>query len=264
MRSISELLAAAQATMMKWPALWLPACLISALQLMAGGPYVNMAAQVTVLITSNLGAFVAEAGWLALIKRAVKDEPVHMEDFKAGVNRYWASLIMGNVAFYLLLGALLGVTVAAGDALYSRVALEHWYAGLKDIPPEKLDAMLRPDLLPPKVQGWMGLFAGWMAVTTLLGYLLLFWEQVVVMRGVGWWHGWLGSMKLALSRFRQTIVLVALHALVLFSSLVVLSSGSAVGAMLGLGMLLLIMTYFKILYATLVADTWPPAVDAVA
>ena len=262
MRSTSELITAAQATMLKWPAIWLPPFMISALQLMSSGPYMNAAAQGIVVVTTNLGVFLIEAGWVALIARALNNQPVRMEDFRAGVNKHWVSLVCGNLAFYILLAALLGVMAAAGNALYGMDSLEQWFKSIEGLSPEKLEAILKPDGLPAPIKGWLGLFAGWMALTVVASFLLLFWQPVVVLRGVGWWRGWLGSVRLVFTRFGQALVVALMNAALLFASLGVVTAGSAVMALLGLGMLLLVMTYFKILYATFVADTWPPPVDA--
>jgi hypothetical protein len=262
MRSTFQLLKAAQATMLKWPAIWLPTFMISALQLMASGPYMNVVAQGFVMLTTNMGVFLIEAGWLSIIARALNEQPIRMEDFQTGVNQHWASFVAGNIAFYLLIAGLFGGAIAIGNSLYGMDGIEHWVKGLEGLTPEKLNAMLRPELVPAPVKGWMSLMAVWMGLVVLTAFLLLFWQPVVALRGVGWWRGWLGSMTLVFNRFPQALAVAVLHLFMLIVSLGIVTAGSALSAMLGLCMLLLVTTYFKALYATFVFDAWPPAVDA--
>ena len=73
MQTTIELFRTARAAMVKWPVVWLPPFMISALQLMASGPYTSSVAQLVVFMTSTLGMFIIDAGWLALIRDALQD-----------------------------------------------------------------------------------------------------------------------------------------------------------------------------------------------
>lgn len=261
MRSTPELLSAARDTMTKWPAIWMPPFMIGALQLMAGGPYDSTLAQGLVLISANLGAFIIGGGWLMLIRRGIEDQPARMEDFKAGVNRYWLSMIGGNVAFYMVLLATLGLVLAYGQHLYGFDTFESWYRGLKDLSPEGLNAAIQLDAMPVQVRGWLTLMAGWMAIATVIAFFLLFWEPAVVLRNLSWWRAWGTSVRVVFRRFPQALAMSVLHGVLVFLSLMLLFAGLAVTALLGLLMLVGVTIYFKVAYATLVADTWPPAVD---
>jgi hypothetical protein len=263
MRPTPELLASAQATMMKWPALWLPPFMISALQLMAGGPYASEAAHGVVLVTANLGVFIIEAGWLAMIRQGIADKAPTMATFKQGVNAHWLSLVVGSLAFYGLVAAMLAMAFYLGEQRYGHAALTQWVMSIKDLPPDQLEARLQAQKLPPEVSGWATLATAWMGAAGLTGILLLYWQPLAVLRDLPWWRAWAGSVGLVFRRFGPTLAIALLQAVTMFVSLSVMLAGSPVFAFLGLGMLLVAMIFFKIAYATVVADTFPP-VDAVA
>ncbi|MDB5097139.1 MAG: hypothetical protein JWM80_1560 [Cyanobacteria bacterium RYN_339] len=247
--------------MMKWPALWLPPFMMSALQLMAGGPYASDAAHGVVLVTANLGVFIIEAGWLAMIRQAVADKAPTMETFKEGVNAHWWPLVVGSLAFYAVMAGLLMLAVYLGEQRYGHVALEQWVQTIKDLPPDKLEAHLQTHQLPSAISGWAALVAAWVAAAGLTGLVLLFWQPLTVLRDLPWWRAWGASAKLLGSRLLQTLAIAILQGATLFLGVTVMLAGSPIFAFLGLGMVLAAMTYFKIAYATVVADAFPP-IDA--
>jgi hypothetical protein len=235
--------------------------MISALQLMAGGPYASEAAHGMVLLTTSLGVFIIEAGWLAMIREALAEKAPTMETFKEGVNAHWMALVFGSLAFYALLIGLMLAAVYLGEQRYGHEGLERWVATIKDLKPEQLEVKLRNQPLPPDVAGWSALLVGWMGAATLSGLLLLFWQPLAVLRNLPWWRAWAGSVQLLFRRFGQALAIAILQAASVFLSVSVMFGGSPIFAFLGLGMLLATMTYFKIAYATVVADAYP-AVDA--
>jgi hypothetical protein len=261
MRPTPELLASAQATMMKWPALWLPPFMISALQLMAGGPYASEAAHGVVLITANLGVFIIEAGWLAMIREGLADKGPTMETFKQGANAHWGSLVFGSLAFYLLMAGMMALAFYVGEQHYGHAGLEKWIASVKDATPEQLEATLKAGKVPADVAGWATLATAWMGAAGLTGFALIYWQPLAVLRGLPWWRAWGGSVALLFRRPGQTLAVALLQAATMFLALTVLLGGNPIFAFVGLGLLLVAMTYFKIAYAAVVADAYP-AVDA--
>lgn len=267
MATTRELLGTARTTMSKWPALWLPAIMINAFQSLAGIPLSTVALQGIVGVTANLGAFLLQAGWLSMIAEGLRGERPRFSHFNEGVNRHWGAMIAGNLAYLLVLGLLLAGFVFYGDQQHTLSALTQWYAGLKDATPAQLQAALQPERIPLPVRGWMTLFLGWSALAAFVTFLLLFWQPLVVLRGMRWWRAWGASVKLVFRRFGQTASFALLHLLAFMTSLMLAAAGNPIMALVGLTLLLFVMIFFKILYAAVVDDALPaPAahVDATA
>jgi hypothetical protein len=185
-----------------------------------------------------------------------------MEDFKAGVNAHWLSLVAGNLAFYMFLALMLVGVFLAGDQLYGRAGLEQWMRSVQDLPPGRFSEAMQPEKVPQAVQGWLSLFTGWMGAAAATSFVLMLWQPLVVLRDVGWMRAWLGSLRLVILRFPQALAIAILHMGAIVTCFAVLLAGSPVAALLGLGMLLAMTTFFKIVYATLVADAITPVIDA--
>jgi len=246
--------------MMKWPSLWLPPLLINALQTMPGGAFTNSASQGIVAVTSNLGAFMVQAGWLAMIVQALKQERPKMADFKSGVNAHWGNFVAGNVAYLVLLGLMLAATALIADSQYGFGALRDWYGSLKDLTTAQLQAALVYDKLPAPVRGWFALLLGWFVTAVLVTFLLVFWQPLVATRDMAWWNAWGASVRLIFTRFGQVLSVAMLQLTGFFMCFSLVGMSSPFTVIMGLTLFLFVVIYFKIVYAAIVSDAFgPPA-----
>ena len=117
MRSAAQLMAAARATMSKWPALWLPPIFMNMAESLAAVPLTTSIAQLVTAVSANLGALIINAGWLAMIGSAIKDEKPTASIFFAGVNRRWVSILVGSLVFMLILGAAMAAQISPRRAM---------------------------------------------------------------------------------------------------------------------------------------------------
>jgi hypothetical protein len=257
MRSASDLMATARATMTKWPALWLPPIFMNMAQSLAGIPLTSTMLQALSGLMANMGALFINAGWLAMIGAALKDEKPSMGVFTDGLNRRWAAVLFGTLAFVLLLGAGLAALYWYGDRTYGFQAVRAWFDAFQALPPEKVNEALQPDKLPLVVKRWMYLAMVWMTFAAGTTFMLLYWQPLAVLREMPWWKAWLSSIKLVFTRFGLTASFALLHLIVFVAALSITAGRSAFLALFGLTMLLFIEIYFKILYAAVVTDAYP-------
>lgn len=248
--------------MMRWPVLWLPPILVNLFQSMASVPLSTQALQFMVLGTAYLAGFIIDAGWLAMIARALRDEAPRMADFKEGVNRYWGQLVAGHVVYLLILGATLAALAWYGDQHYGFQPLKTWYEAMMRLKPAELQAALEPTKIPVAVRGWMTLMTAWMIAVAGVTFLVLLWQPLVVLAGMSWWKAWGESVRLVFSRFFQIFGFALFHLGAFSLSLSIAASGSPFLAVAGLTFMLFVTIYFKILYAGLVAEAYPPSAEA--
>lgn len=264
MASSSDLMPRARATMMRWPALWLPPILVNLFQSMASVPLSTQAAQGVVLFTAYMASFIIDAGWLAMIGKSLQDEAPRWADFKEGVNKYWGHLVAGHLVYLLLTGAALAGLAWYGDHQYGFQPLKAWYDSMMHLKPADLQAALEPSKIPPAVRGWMSLMTLWMVGVAAMTFLVLLWQPLVVLAGLSWWKAWGESVRLVFSHFFQVFGYALFHLGAFTFSLSIAASGTPFLAVAGLTFMLFVTIYFKILYAALVASVYPPATPAPA
>lgn len=257
MRSAADLMAAARATMTKWPALWLPPIFMNMAQSLAGIPLTSTAAQGLIAVTANIGALMMNAGWLAMIGAAIAGQKPGFASFKDGLNRRWASILFGTLAFVLILGAGLALMLWYGDHTYHFEPLRRWFESFEKLPADKVNEALQPDKLPLVVKQWMSLLMVWMTYAASVVFVLLYWQPLCVLRDMPWWRAWGGSIKLVFTRFGMTAGFALFHLIAFVAALSITAGRSAFLALFGLTMLLFVEIYFKVLYATVVADAYP-------
>ena len=251
--------------MARWPSLWWPPVVVNGFESMAGVPMNSGAVQMTLLVTANLAGFIIGGGWLAMIAKGLEGEPPRWNDFKTGVNAHWLSLVTGNVVYLFLLGLVLLGLAAWGDAHYGQAALTSWIDHLQKMTPGEQQLALTPEHIPPAVRHWLMLLLAGIACWAVEAFLLLFWQPLVVLVGTRWWNGWALSIRLVFTRFGTVFRFAVLQALGLFTSLMFLAAGNGFLAVAGFMLLLVVMIYFKILYAAVVRDAYlTPRVDAKA
>jgi hypothetical protein len=258
-----DLLKTARATLTKWPSLWLPPLLINAFQSLAGMPMASWVTQAVVALCVNLAGFLIQGGWLSMIDRALQGETPRIEDFKGGVNRHGASLIGGNLVYFISMGGLLALFAWGGDRLYRLEALQAWVLAFSKLDAAHQQAMLEIQHLPAAIQGWFMLFALWLGVASILSFMLIYWQPLVVLRQVSWWRGWFFSAKITLSRFKMTLGFVVRELIACAVCLLFASSGNPLVGLMGLIAFIFVLIYYKILYATVVRDVFPLPVTGI-
>jgi hypothetical protein len=259
MRSAAQLMAAARATMTKWPALWLPPILMNMAQSLAAVPLTTHAAQAVTAVAANVAALLVNAGWLAMIARAIRDERPTATSFFEGVNRRWGSILVGSLVFILILGAALAAIAVWGDHQYGSQPLRAWFDAFEKLPADKVADALRPEKLPLVVKQWMYLLMVWMTFAGGLTFVLLFWQPFTVIGDMPWYKAWLASVRLVFTRFGMAALFAVLHLIAFMAGLSIITGGNALLALFGLTMLLFVSIYFKTLYAQAVSDVVPGA-----
>jgi hypothetical protein len=259
MRSAAQLMAAARATMTKWPALWLPPIFMNMAQSLAAVPLTTHAAQAVSAVAANIGALLINAGWLAMIARAIKDESPNAATFFEGVNRRWGSILVGSLAFVGILGAALAAIAVWGDHRYGLAPLQAWFDAFQKLPADKVADALQPEKLPLVVKQWMYLLMVWMTFASGLTFLLLFWQPFTVIGDMPWYKAWVASVRLVFTRFGMALLFAVLHLIAFAAGLSITTGGNALLALFGLTVLLFVSIYFKTLYAHAVSDVVPGA-----
>lgn len=260
----------ARRTLARFGGLWLPPILINTFEGLAATPLASMGAQMVVLVSANLAGFLIEAGWIAMIGRALQGTAPGVRDFTDGVNRRWGTMLIGNFAFFALIAAAFAGFWAYGDVHYGAKTLMAWWNGLAHLAPAQFQAAFDPNHLAAPIQGWMFLFGAWMSVSGLIGFLLLYWQPLAVLANLSWWRAFGASASLVVRRFGLSLLFACMHAAVLFVGFTVATAGDPdhpLPALFGFMLMLVASAFFKILYSGVVADDralLTPAVDTQA
>lgn len=255
-------------------ALWIPAFFTILLQDMVlplsardGNPGQALAG-----VCAAIGAVMVGGGWVAMIGAGLKGQEPTLQAFADGVNARWVPIVLGNLAFWLVVVAMAGAAFWYGNQAYGWDHLVAWIKPLTELPPDKQQAAIDPAKLPAPVLGWMNVVACWFAGFLILNFLLLFWQPLVVLKGQGWAAAWADSIALAFRRFGQAFGLAALHLAGLFLARVMMASLQPVATLVGVVIYVGVVALFTIVYAAIVVDAFPeapegepkPAFDATA
>lgn len=244
----------ARQAMTRYTALWMPPIATNTLQMLTLARPGSALAQGVIAMTAGIAALMIEAGWLEMIGRALKGEPPTMKDFAHGINARWVPIIVGNLAFVLIVSALFGAAFAWGEQQWSSKAVIEWYQALQALPTAEQAAALQPEKLPAAVRGWLNLFMAWVLAASALGLALIAWQPFCVIGRMSWWRAWGASIRLVFKRFPAIFGFGVLQVASLFIALTLGASGQFIGGILGAMMLLMVTIYFKVLYSAAVID----------
>lgn len=259
MRNTHQILKETRTALGRSPILWLPAFAIILLQdailplgVQHGSPAPLLGATFAALAAAMLGA-----GWYALMARVLRGGHATFRDFVDGVNARWVSIVAGTLTYWLLLAATGTIAFAYGQRVIGVEPLVAWFKPLLDLAPAQQQAALDPTKIPASVIEWMNIAAVWVTVVLLLNALLIFWQPLVVLQGQRWTAAWIGSAGLSLRRLGQVISLGSLHLGSLVFARLLIATLNPVVMMAGVAIYMFSVTYFTLVYATVVEDEWP-------
>ncbi len=193
------------------------------------------------MILAALIQLAVTAGWLSMVATLHGGEQVTWDGFVTSIGRHFWSLVGGAfnqvlallaLGFPLLLLGALWVGQSGATRLESE--LRPFLDGKAEI--AGMAAALSPEAMRVASQlTFLGLI--WLVGFALMSFALIFWQQGVVLRHLGWLQSWKDSLDVLKRHFKGTLAL-----------LTVLSLGQ--GLVIGLALL---MPRFGILAAALAA-----------
>lgn len=260
MTPTSEILGRSRQLLFTHAVLWIPAFVTILLQdmLLPLSARDGHPGQALAGLCAAIGAVMIGGGWVAMIGAALRGESPGMQPFAEGINARWIPIVIGNVAFWLVVLAMAGAAFWYGHQTYGWDHLVAWIKPLLEMSPEKQQAAIDPSKLPAPVMGWMNVIAVWFAGFLALNFLLLFWQPFVVLRGHGWASAWVASITLAFQRFGQVMALAWLHLAGLFLARALMASLQPVATFVGVALYVGLVALFTIAYAAVVEDAVPP------
>lgn len=222
------------------------------LSLRGGSPTQALAA-----LSAALSAVLLGAGWYALMGRAVREGNPSWTDFLDGINARWLTLLVGTLAQWGLVLAWAAMLFWYGEHTYGWERLLAWFKPLLELPPAAQQAALDPSRIPAWVVGWMNLFALWFVSVAVLHVLLLFWQPMVVLKGLSWPAAWLGSCGLTLRRFTQVLAIGLLHGVAWLGARLMIATLHPAFTLIGVMAYMVTVAFFTLAYTMLVEDEWP-------
>ena len=255
----SEILRRSRATLFAHAALWIPAFLMIIMQdmvlpLAARGGHPG---QALAGLMAAIGAVMIGAGWIAMIGAALRGEAPSLKAFADGVNARWVPIVLGNIAYWLLILALAGIAFWYGHQTHGFDTLSSWIRPILDLPPEQQQAAFDPATMPPAIRGWVNLAALWFFAFLIVNALLVFWQPLVVLRDRGWLSAWAESARLFFERFGQVITIGALHLTGILLARMLMASMQPLPTFVGVALYVGIVALFTIAYAAIVEDARP-------
>ena len=152
------------------------------------------------------------AGWLQLIAKAQSGEKGTWDDFFTSVGRHFWSLVGGAVnqvllmlaiGFPLLIAASLWVGQAGATLLESE--LKPFLEGKANV--ATLGTALSPEAMQVASQLTMvGLL--WFLAFAVMSLVLIYWQQAVVIKHLGWLQAWRESANVLKTRFKESMALL--------------------------------------------------------
>lgn len=245
---VGEVFAGARAAFWRWPILWLPPLMAQALQALAGGPYEDVGVQWLMLLMALGGSFLIQAGWVAMIVQALRGT-APASAFIPGVNRHWATFLVGNAAFVLVLVAYAWGLIAYGEHRWGHAELVAYVEGFQGLSEEAVRARLKPELVPASVQAWANMVALWAAMSGATALALSFWQALAIGAEITWYEAWGRSLVAAFRQAPRLLGVGALHAASLLMALMALAGGGPLVGFVGVVALLSVMAFFKLVYA---------------
>ncbi|MNX23630.1 hypothetical protein D3C86_536340 [compost metagenome] len=157
------------------------------------------------------------AGWLTLIAKVSAGEKATWDDFFTSIGRHFWSLVGGAlnqvflmmaIGFPLLIGAALWVGQSGATRLETE--LRPFLEGKADV--ATIGQALSPEAMQAASQLTMvGLL--WFLAFAVMSCALIFWQQAVVLRHVGWLQAWRESLSVVKGHFKRAMALVTVLSL---------------------------------------------------
>lgn len=212
MLSLKQLVVRANTLLRTQPILWTPPlaiALFTSLMIPTG------AAGVSVLV-SGLITLAVTAGWYALIASAEADQKPEWDAFFVAIGRHFSGLLMGTLAFFGLVAAvvvplLLAGAYWVGPAMLTRIQTE-------------LPALMEKAQNDPKIllaaDPALVLALDRLLVVVLVAVLwyglvtlgLIVWKQALVLRNLPWWEAFRDSLAVLKAHFGLFIGVLSLQA----------------------------------------------------
>ncbi|MEB3285336.1 MAG: hypothetical protein VKN33_08630 [Candidatus Sericytochromatia bacterium] len=211
-------------------------------------------------LAAAVAATMLLAGWYALMARVLRGGVATFRDFIDGINARWMTMVAGTCVYWLLIGSLAAIIFWYGQRSIGLDPLLAWFKPLLELPTAQQQAALEPSRIPRAVIEWMNLAAIWVSLVVALNALLVFWAPLAILQGQRWTAAWLGSAGLCLRRLGQVIAIGTLHIGSLLFARILMASFQPLTVMAGVALYMFSLTYFTMVYATVVEDEWP--VDA--
>jgi len=259
MRDTNQILRDTRNALTQNPLLWMPAFAILLLQdaILPLGVQQGRAPQLLGALAAVLAATMITAGWYAMVARVLRGGNATLRDFVDGVNARWLSIVSGSIVYWLVLAALGAIAFWYGQRTYGFETLVSWFRSLLELSPAQQQAALELSQIPPTVIGWLNLAAIWFSAVAGINALLVFWQPLVVLQGQRWTAAWIGSAGLLFRRFGQVLFIGALHIGSLLLARLLIATLNPAFMIVGVALQMLSITYFSIVYATVVEDEWP-------
>lgn len=270
MISVKQLLGQSLALLRAHPVLWLPPIAADALIAMLApgrGP-----GGVGGMILAALIQLAIMAGWLPLIATLRAGEKASWDEFFTSIGRHFWSLvggafnqIMALLAFGFPLLILGSLWVGQSGATRLESELRPFLEGKADV--SGIAQALSPEAMQAASQlTLLGLI--WFLAFAVLSFVLVFWQQGVVLRHLGWFKAWRDSLGVVKRHFKGTLALMTVLTLAQGGAIALglaLPRVGAFAAALAALALLMIRVYSSVavtlfyLEAVKTADETPPS-----
>jgi hypothetical protein len=157
------------------------------------------------------------AGWLNLIAMANAGEKVTWDDFFTSIGRHFWSLIGGAFNQVMLLLAVGFPLLVLGSLWVGQVGATRLESELRPFLEGKAEVTgiaqaLSPEAMQAASQLTMVALV-WLLAFAVLSVVLVFWQQGVVLRHLGWLSAWRESFSVVKSQFKGTMALLTVVSL---------------------------------------------------
>lgn len=208
MTSVKQLLSEALALLRAHPVLLIPPFVADALIAMLAPGRGGLGG----LVLATMIQLAITAGWLTMIAKLRAGEKSTWDDFFTSVGRHFWSMVGGAVnqllaSLALAVPLLLVASVWIGETAVKRLEseLKPFLEGKAD--PATLSGALSPEAMQAASQlAMLGML--WLLAFALLSFVLLFWQQGVVLRHQGWLQAWRESASLVRAHLKGALGLV--------------------------------------------------------
>lgn len=157
------------------------------------------------------------AGWLTMIAKVKTGEKATWDDFFTSIGRHFWSLIGGAFNQVMLLLAFGFPLLVLGSLWVGQAGATRLEAELRPFLEGKAEvAGIAQALSPEAMQAasqltMVGLL--WLLAFAVMSFVLVFWQQGVVLRHLGWLHAWRESFSVVRTQFKGTMALLTVVSL---------------------------------------------------
>ncbi len=157
------------------------------------------------------------AGWLNLIAKVRSGEKATWDDFFTSIGRHFWSLVGGALNQVLLMLSLGFPLLILGALWVGQTGATRLEAELRPFLEGKaavsgIGQALSPEAMHAASQLTM-LGLVWLLAFAVMSFVLIFWQQGVVLRHLGWLHAWRESLGVVKHQFKGTMALVTVLSL---------------------------------------------------